>query len=169
MPAITDHHRALIGRESEPRPAGYQVTPTMARFWCEMVEDPNPVYFDEAYARTTWLGGVFAPPAMLQTWGMQPPWPPQPEAEDRPRLELEGCDTTIATNSVLEYYLPLRYGDTLTQTSHISMISDEKTTRLGVGHFYSTVTTYRNQFGQVVGTHTFTLFTYRPHAPGAAK
>jgi len=169
MPTITDQHRALIGQESEPRPAGYQVTPAMARFWCEMVEDANPVYFDEAYARATWLGGVFAPPAMLQTWGMQPPWPPQPEADERPRLELEGCDTTIATNSVLEYYLPLRYGDTLTQTSHITTIGDEKTTRLGVGHFYSTVTTYRNQFGQVVGTHTFTLFTYRPHAPGAAK
>jgi hypothetical protein len=169
MPVLTDEHRALIGQESEPRPAGYQVTPTMARFWCEMVEDANPIYFNEAYARTTWLGGVFAPPTQLQTWSMQPPWPPRPEEDDRPRLQLEGCDTTIATNSVLEYYLPLRYGDTLTQTSHISMISDEKKTRLGVGHFYSTVTTYRNQFGQVVGTHTFTLFTYRPHAPGAAK
>ncbi len=74
--------------------------------------------------------------------------------------------TTIATNAVEEYFVPLRYGDTLTATNHISAISDEKTTRLGVGHFYTSVDTYRNQLGQVVGTHSFTLFTYRPHPTG---
>ena len=62
--------------------------------------------------------------------------------------------------------MPLRFGDTLTATSHISEISDEKTTRLGVGHFYTSVDTYRNQLGQVVGTHSFTLFTYRAHPAG---
>src|SRR3972149_1404673 len=76
MPVITKRQRALIGQESEPQPAPLAVNEAMARHWCEMVEDANPIYFDEAYARTTWLQGTFAPPAMLFTWGRPPVWPP---------------------------------------------------------------------------------------------
>lgn len=166
MPAITDAQRSLIGQETARRPAPYVINEAMARFWCEMVEDPNPVYFDEAYARTTWLQGTFAPPAMLFTWGMPPVWPEAERESPIGKLNLEGCTATIAVNSVQEYFLPIRYGDSLTVTSQVSSISDEKTTRLGTGHFVSTLDTFRNQFGQAVGAHTFTLFMYRPHAPG---
>ncbi len=169
MPTITDAHRALVERETEPRTAPYAINEVMARFWCEMVEDANPVYFDETYAGGTWLQGRFAPPAMLFTWGMQPVWaetarPPSMVS----RLELDGCTNTVAVNSVQDYHVPLRYGDTLTITHQLTSISDEKTTRLGCGHFVSTKDTFRNQSGEVVGTHTFTLFIYRP-APGEAS
>ena len=166
MPAITEKERALIGKETDPVPAPYAVNEAMARFWCEMVEDANPIYFDEAYARTTWLQGRFAPPAMLFTWGMHPVWPESRRESPLSRLHLEGCTSTIAVNAVQEYFLPIRYGDTLTVTSQISAISDEKTTRLGSGHFVTTMDTFRNQQGQVVGTHSFTLFMYRPHSAG---
>lgn len=166
MPVITDKERAIIGQESEPRQLAQAINEIMVRRWCEMVEDPNPVYFDEAHARTTWLQGTIAPPTMLNTWGMTPAWPAPTQERSAPRLELEGCNTTIATNSVQEFFMPLRYGDTLTVTTHISTLSEEKTTRLGVGHFYTSVNTFRNQFGQVVGKHSFTLFTYRPHPTG---
>lgn len=166
MPAITDEQRALIGQESEPRPAPYVVNEAMARFWCEMVEDANPIYFDDAYARTTWLQGKFAPPTMLFTWGMAPVWPEVERESQISRLRLEGCTATIAVSSVQEYHLPIRYGDTLTVTTQINDIGEEKTTRLGTGHFVSTKDTFRNQHGQVVGTHTFTLFIYRPHTQG---
>ncbi len=167
MPPITEKERALIGKESAPREAPCAVNQAMARFWCEMVEDPNPIYFDEAYARTTHLQGTFAPPTMLFTWGMQPVWPEVQLESPLAQLHLEGCDATIAVSAVQEYLLPLRYGDTLTFTTQMSAISEEKTTRLGTGHFVSTVHTFRNQLGQVVGTHTFTLFMYRPHSSGA--
>lgn len=162
MPQLTDRQRALIGKETKPRPAPYAVNPAMARFWCEMVEDPNPIYFDEAYARTTWLGGAFAPPAMLFTWGMPPVWPEEERESPISELQLEDCPATIAVNSVQEYLMPIRYGDTLTVTSQVSSVGEEKTTRLGTGHFVTTLDTFRNQHGQVVGTHTFALFIYRP-------
>ena len=79
-------------------------------------------------------------------------------------LALESCPATIAVNAVQEYLLPVRYGDTLTVTQRLESLSEEKTTRLGTGHFVTTVDTFRNQFGQCVGTHAFTLFTYRPGA-----
>ena len=162
MPALTAKQRSLIGKETAPVSAPYAVNEAMARHWCEMVEDANPIYFDEAYARTTWLQSTFAPPAMLFTWGRPPVWPHTEREPLVERLELEGCTTTIAVNAVQEYFLPLRYGDTLTITSKLTAVSDEKTTRLGTGHFVTTVDTFRNQLGKVVGTHTFTLFTYRP-------
>jgi acyl dehydratase len=162
MAAITERHRSLLGRESEPLAAPYAINEAMARHWSEMVEDANPIYFDEAYARTTWLQGTFAPPAMLFTWGRHPVWPPSDRKPAIDTLNLDGCPTTIAVNAVQEYFLPLRYGDTLTVTQRLESLSNEKTTRLGTGHFVTTVDTFRNQHGQVVGTHTFTLFTYRP-------
>ncbi len=73
MPTITARQRALIGKESAPAAAPYAVNEAMARHWCEMVEDANPIYFDEAYARTTWLQSRLAPPTMLFTWGRPPP------------------------------------------------------------------------------------------------
>ena len=69
-------------------------------------------------------------------------------------------------NAVQEYELPLRYGDTLTITTAITAISDEKTTRVGTGHFVTTTETFRNQRGEVVGTHSFTLLRYHPVQPG---
>jgi acyl dehydratase len=162
MPELTSEQRALIGKETAPTAAPYAINEAMARHWCEMIEDANPIYFDEAYARTTWLHGTFAPPAMLFTWRQVPVWPPAESRETAiDGLQLAGCTMTIAVNAVQEYFLPLRYGDTITTTNKLAAVSDEKTTRLGTGHFVTTVETFRNQHGQVVGTHTFTLFTYR--------
>ncbi len=169
MPVITAKQRALIGKESAPQPLSTPINEPMARHWSEMVEDPNPIYFDEAYARTTWLQGTFAPPAMLYTWARPPVWPEVSSESPMSQLALEDCPVVVAVNAVQEYFMPLRYGDTLTATSQLSSVSDEKTTRLGTGHFVSTLDTYRNQFDQVVGTHSFTFFAYRPHQPEDAS
>jgi len=165
MPVLTKRQRALIGKESAPRPVPHAVNEAMARHWCEMLEDANPIYFDEGYARTTWLQRTFAPPAMLYTWGRPPLWPDTNWEPPTAKLQLRGCPATIAVKAVQEYLMPLRYGDTLTVTSRISEISDEKRTQLGVGHFVTLTDAFRNQFGQVVGTQVFTLFMYRPSPP----
>jgi acyl dehydratase len=138
----------------------------MARFWCEMVEDANPIYFDEAYAAKTWLLEPFAPPAMLFTWGMQPVWPEEARHESMiSRLQFPGCTATLAVNATQEYFFPIRYGDRLTITNQIASIAEEKTTRLGTGHFVVMLDTFRNQTGEIAGTHSFTLFMYAPGAP----
>lgn len=162
MPVLTETHRAFIGKETAPQPLPEAVNIAMARHWCEMVEDANPIYFEEECARDSWLNGTFAPPTMLFTWKMAPVWPEREEESALSGLELEGCTLTVAVNAAQEYDQPLRYGDTLTVTSKISAISAEKTTRLGTGHFITTTDTFRNQRDEVVGTHSFTLFRYQP-------
>jgi acyl dehydratase len=168
MPAITEEQRALIGKETAPFRAPYAVNEAMARHWCEMVEDANPIYFDEAYARSTWLQGRFAPPAMLYTWARPLLWPQMERESAVDRLALEGCPMTVAVNAVQEYVQPVRYGDVLSVTSKILSVSDEKTTRLGTGHFVTSVDTFRNQLDEIVGTHSFTFFIYRPAAGDGA-
>jgi acyl dehydratase len=163
MPQLTTEQTSLIGKESPPRPAPYAINEAMARFWCEMVEDPNPIYFDEASAAKTRLKEPFAPPPMLFTWGMQPVWPEQDRHESMiARLQFPGCTATLAVNATQEYFLPLRYGDRLTITNQIASIGEEKTTSLGSGHFVTTLDTFRNQHDAVAGTHSFTLFMYAP-------
>jgi acyl dehydratase len=169
MPVLTDEQKALVGVETAPSPAAYPVNEIMAQFFCEMVEDSNPVYFDESYARSTWLKGKFAPPPMLLIWRMAPVWPARENGENligKLGLDAMGCTATIAVNAVQEYHQPVRYGDTLTVTNQLASVGEEKTTRLGTGHFVTTMDTYRNQHGQVVGTHSFTLFIYAPGGDG---
>ncbi|MCH7699373.1 MAG: MaoC family dehydratase N-terminal domain-containing protein [Chloroflexi bacterium] len=162
MPVLTDEHKALIGKETAPQPAPEAINIAMARHWCEMVEDANPIYFDDDTAKNSWLKDTFAPPTMLYTWRMAPVWPKRNVESTVLGLKIPGCDATLAVTAVQEYEQPLRYGDTLTVSSKIASISDEKTTRIGSGHFITTVDTFRNQNGDIVGTHSFTLFRYRP-------
>ncbi|MEE9279454.1 MAG: MaoC family dehydratase N-terminal domain-containing protein [Myxococcota bacterium] len=172
MAELKPEQKALIGVESEPRPYGGVINESMARFWSQMVEDHNPIYFDEAYGRTTWLGGRIAPPTMLVTWGSSASWPPSPPIpeQQRPRgLQLEGVTATIAVDAIDEYIQPLRYGDTLTVSSMVESVSEEKRTRLGVGHFVTNVSIYRNQYGEEVARHTFRLFQYRPYEEGEER
>ncbi len=172
MAKLTAEQRALIGVESEPRPYGGAINEVMARFWSQMVEDPNPIYFDEGYARTTWLGGRIAPPTLLMTWGASKSWPPPPPAPEQSRpagLQLDGVTATIAVDAIDEYLQPLRYGDTLTVSSMLESVSDQKRTRLGVGYFVTNVSIYRNQYGEEVARHTFRLFQYRPYEEGEER
>jgi acyl dehydratase len=77
-------------------------------------------------------------------------------------LQFPGCTATLAVNATQEYFHPVRYGDTLSITNQIASIGEEKTTRLGNGHFVTTLDTFRNQGGEIAGTHSFTLFMYAP-------
>jgi len=139
----------------------------MANHWCEMVEDANPIHHDDEYAKSTWLDGAFAPPTMLYAWGMQPVWPERDYERPLRDLTIEGCPNRVAVKTINEYEKPLRYGDTLTMTSQISEISEEKTTRLGTGHFVTATDTFRNQDEEIVGTHSFVLFIYGSGGDGS--
>ena len=162
MRVLTGQRRAWIERGMTAQPAPGPGNGAMAGHWGEMVEDADPIYFDKETAEKSWLEDTFAPPTMLVTWNMAAVWPESKRESALSGLELEGCTATLAVNAVQEYEQPLRYGDTLTVTSKIDAISDEKTTRLGTGHFITTKDTFRNQNGEIVGTHSFTLFRYRP-------
>ena len=152
----------------------------MIRHWVAALDDRNPVYLDEGAAKTTRHGGLVAPPAMLQVWGM-----PSPKIEgiaerggspvDRlsdnvvSALSEAGFTGTLATNSELEFVRYLRPGDQLRLANELESISTKKTTGLGQGYFVTWVTTYQTEAGEVVGRQRFRIFKFDPRTIDVSK
>jgi acyl dehydratase len=152
----------------------------MIRHWVVALDDRNPVYLDEQAAAATRHGGVVAPPAMLQTWGM-----PSPKIEGIAErggspvdvtndnivraLDQEGFTGTLATNSELEFVRYLRPGDQLRISNELESISNRKTTGLGQGYFVTWITTYRDEQDEVVGRQLFRIFKFDPSTIDLSK
>ncbi len=161
--ALSEKDKGLIGRESAPIYAPDEVCRPMIRHWVEAVEDTNPLYTDEEYARSSKYGGIIAPPQMMMVWCMPRMWP-WPEFPWVPMAELElpgDYDTYVATDMSFEFYLPVRPGDILCYTMKLDGVSEEKKTRIGKGHFITTTQIYRNQRGEVVGKEIRTVLKYK--------
>jgi acyl dehydratase len=185
MDELRERLEAYVGKPMGPASvAPDPVNVPMIRHWVDALDDRNPVYLDERAAASTRFGGIVAPPAMLQAWGM-----PRPRIEgiaerggapnemdfDNPirALDAAGYVGTVATNSELEFVRYLRPGDRLRLASEVESISPRKTTALGQGYFVTWVTTYRiadgedtdggEADGEVVGRQLFRVFKFDPN------
>ncbi len=130
----------------------------MVKVFAALVEDGNRAYWDENNA---W-GGIIAPPGMLHVWLMELQWSPDGVGTPYPlcaMVPLPG-DTLINTRTRTVFHAPMRVGDRLNMTERVESVSPEKTTRLGRGHFVTTLASYRNQHGDLLGEHTNVLLRY---------
>jgi acyl dehydratase len=163
-----------------PSVAPDPVNVPMIRHWVAALDDRNPVYLDEAFARKTRHGGLVAPPAMLQTWSMPSPKiegiaerggsPVEIPADNVLRaLDAEGFTGTLATNSELAFARYLRPGDLLHVSNELESVSSRKTTGLGQGYFVTWVNTYRTDDGEVVGRQLFRVFKFDPRTIDLGK
>ena len=136
-----------IGLESVP--ATMEVEKGAIRRFAEAIGDASPLWNDEAAARKTRYGGLTAPPTFLRSMrGVQVNLPFELSFSRR----LDG-------GSDWEYFQPVRPGDSITAVARIADLT-ERSGRLGTMVFMITVTTYRNQFDEVVATQTNTLIAY---------
>ena len=69
---------------------------------------------------------------------------------------------TLASNSEFEFDRYLHLGATISSTTVIESISEEKQTRLGRGHFLTWFTTYVDEAGEVVGRQRFRILKFKP-------
>jgi len=163
---LYDEIKALVGQESPPQVAVDEVCKSMIGHWCEAMEDGNPLYTDEVYARKSKYGSIIAPPAMVQVWSMPQRWPPRegppnfPE-QIREKFNKAGFPQTIATNMNYEYHQPLFPRDRVTFTVKVGDVTPEKKTGLGTGHFLTWVFTYTNQKDELICTQSMTVLKYR--------
>ena len=171
---MSDAYAALlarVGEESELRVCLDDVNRAMIRHWCEAMEDGNPLYTDEAYAKQSKYGGIVAPPQMVQAFSMPPLWPKREGKEDPfaravKRIGDAGYFGIVATTTSQEYFVPMRPGDQLSFKVKLASVSPEKTTRIGTGHFVTAEYTYVNQKDEVVCVQSFTVLTFKPGTGG---
>ena len=141
--------RKLIGQAGEKTVAEFSVTQEAIKAYCALVEDANASYWDEAYAQRQW-SGIVAPPGLLLSWCMAL------------RVPLPG-DTLINVATTTEFDRHLYLGDRVSVQDRLTQISEEKDTRLGIGHFLTTEAEFVNQQGERVAVQTNQLFRYRTH------
>jgi acyl dehydratase len=176
-PALRARLDALVGRSVDrdgPALAPDPVNQPMIRHWAAAFEDDNPIYTDAEFAQQSRFGGIVAPPCMLQTWTMATPQITGIAARGGSPVELEGPSlisvlddagyvATLASNSEFEIERYVGLGETLTASTVIASISEEKQTRVGRGFFLTWVTTYRSG-DEVVGRQIFRILKFDPGA-----
>jgi acyl dehydratase len=176
-PEMPDFAKEWLGQVGPPSWGGYPISEVQILYWCDMVEDANPLYVDGDYARKSRHGGVIAPPVGLITWAMRraghqgvdgpdancperKPWPPMEAGRARTIPTPPGARETIAQGSEQAYGRPLRPGDRVYSRSEVVNCSPLKQTRLGPGYFQTNLDTYYNQRDEIVGTNLFSLLRY---------
>lgn len=151
-----------IGRSTEANIGEVPVNGPMIKIYCSAVQDPNPSYWDEDFARDAW-GGIVAPPGMLQTWTIPMQWKPggrRTISVMAAKVPLPG-DKPINVSTEFEYFEPVREGMVITMIDRLEAISPEKTTKIGTGHFITSVSEYRDQHGTLLSRSTNVLFRYK--------
>ena len=181
--AIRDEILQEVGQPfgtKAPQVAPDPVNVPMIRHWVDALADFDPIYLDDDAARAFGHAGLVAPPAMLQTWGMQRPviegiaergGTARPAEGENPltRLAAAGYTGTLATNSELEFDRYLRPGDHLSSQGILESVSEQKTTGLGRGYFVTWVTEYTDQTGASVGRQRFRIYKFAPGTAEAAR
>ncbi len=151
------------------------VNTPMIRHWIETMGDTNPIYLDDDAARATGRDGAVAPALMTQVWTMRTftdkmadNAPSQVWTDLIATLDNAGFTSVVATDSDFEFFAELRPGDRVSLTEVIEDISEQKSTGLGIGHFVTTLKTYRNGDGEVVATQRWRTLRFKPKTEKAA-
>jgi len=136
----------------------FEVEKEVIRRFADAVDDSNPLYWDEEYAKKSKYGAIIAPPGFISSpWFSNRPtkWPKRgTTASDataglRPALANAGLGRGLDGGMEYEFFAPVRAGDTITAETKITDIIEREgsTGRLA---FLITETTYTNQNGEVV-------------------
>jgi acyl dehydratase len=133
------------------------------------VGDPNPIYHDDEYARTTEVGGLIAPPTFVQAsaqfdpeYGLRPkigePWfgsGKEPTGVQRRSTGGGGGGAAaggLHAEQHYEYHRPIRPGDVLTAETKRGRTWEKQGRRGGKLLFGESITEYRDQNGELVVT-----------------
>jgi len=130
--------RGKIGVAQEPRV--YEIERGMISRFAQAIDDPNPLWQDEEYAKKTRFGGIIAPPTFISGTGFE---------QIQQVLASISSGTILHGSTELECYQPIRPGDVVTATTKITNIR-ERQGKMGKTAFMTFDTTYKNQRQELV-------------------
>ena len=137
--SLAQEFTKLVGVEAEPEV--WEVEKGHIRRFAEAIGDPNPIYRDEAYAAQTRYGGIIAPPQFLIDAGLV-------KLVDR-LVDMCPDKANINGGTDLEFYHPMRPGDTITTVAKLAEVKERKG-KSGEMIFLTVEVTYTNQKGDLV-------------------
>jgi uncharacterized OB-fold protein/acyl dehydratase len=124
---------------SKPRVGRHPVNQPMIDHWLDAIGDKNPIYVDEAAAKSAGHPGVVAPPAMIQVWTMKGLGSVRPDDDPLGKiLELfddAGYIGVVATNCEQTYHRYLRPGEEVSVAAELTDVVGPKRTALGEAFF----------------------------------
>ena len=138
-----------IGTESEQ--LSNDIEKGAIRRFVEAIEDNNPTYLDEEYAKSLGYRNVIAPPTFLRSVKTAP----LPDHIQSP------YSAVVDGGSVWEYFNPVCAGDKIFTITKFEKVFD-RDGRLGKMIFLIKTTSYTNQLSELVATQTTTSITYEP-------
>jgi uncharacterized OB-fold protein len=161
--------REFVGAPCGPLRVGRDpVNLPMVHHWCQALDDRNPAYLDEDFAKKT-RGHLIAPPGMLQTWTMDAPRDPDnlsPNDHVVRLLDQAGYTSVVAVNYEHEYLRELKHGERISVRSTTEDLTEEKKTALGYGVFTTTRSEYVTDDGELVGIGRMRLLKFKPPKKG---
>lgn len=132
----------------------FEVEKGAIRRYADAVDDPNPLYWDEEYARKSGYGSLIAPPGFFgwpAKWMRGSPFPVFSEAMLKLITDLRKAGYTKIIDGAIDYefFCPVRAGDCLSASVVIEDIAERKDGD-GKAVFVITETTYTNQNSDLV-------------------
>jgi len=160
--------QAVIGKRYGPYLSWHPVSEPMIWQWVVAFDDRNPLYSDRQFARAAGYRDLASPPAMVQGWclpSIARDYPPG-SAEVRPYAVLDiatehGFPGNVAVSYDQRFLQPVVVGDDLHYFVEPIHVTEEKTTRLGTGHFITCLEEYRNQDDVVVYESRTSYFKFK--------
>ena len=148
---ITEEMKNAIGVESEP--SVYEIEKEPIRRFAESIGDPNPLYRDEAYAKSKGYRGLVAPPAFMGQYAFPVKWGRPKATFKRPFVR------NLNGGSEYEFYKVICSGDVISATTKVADIR-ERDGSMGKMLIVVAETTYTNQDGDIVAKSRGTGISY---------
>lgn len=146
---ITDEMRAMVGVDSEP--LVYEIEKGAIKKFAEAIEDPNPLWQDEDFARKTRYSSIIAPPTFITSLRAF-------DALSRFLAE-SPVKRIINGGNEIEYFQPVKVGDKIAVTQRIADLR-EREGKLGRTVIITLEATFRNQKGEVAAKARTAILAY---------
>jgi acyl dehydratase len=135
-----DELKKLVGHTFKP--VVYEVEKGAIKKLAQAIQDPNPLFQDEAYAKKTKLGSIITPPTFISSFRMT-------EADEW-MMQLNIPQKRGVNAGVdMEFFKPIRPGDVITVSAKVTEM-EVKEGKSGQMVISATERTYTNQKGEVV-------------------
>ncbi|MFQ5925523.1 MAG: MaoC family dehydratase N-terminal domain-containing protein [Dehalococcoidia bacterium] len=153
--ALTDELKASIGTIIEP--VIMEIERGAIRRYAAAIDDPDPLFHDVEYARSSRYGEMICPPGFFG-WPIKGAELIEELGSLAPALARAGFPRILDGGVDFEFYLPVRAGDILTSYGKIADIR-ERTGRTGTMIFSVFETTFINQNGDLVAKRRATIIS----------